>query len=182
MTEKTKQAYPDSKVMTISAITGERINAWLDEVIRRNDAGNKFVEVDYDIYAHGEAVLGRLNGIVALDGETTDRDKFIVTFMNDLCSRLEKEALPIGHVKAIPEHRCNAIIVNFTDEKEAMTVHGAAGVGDQCKLIINARVETTPDHLEGFVDDVVFPIEVNVAGGYLCILHQVQNRRMGLCR
>ena len=55
--------------MTVSAITGEGIDAWLDEVISRNDAGNKLVEVDYDVYANGEAVLGWLNGTVALEGD-----------------------------------------------------------------------------------------------------------------
>jgi len=155
LTEKTKQAYPDSKVMTVSAITGEGIDAWLDEVISRNDAGNKLVEVDYDVYANGEAVLGWLNGTVALEGETTDWDKFILAFMNDLCGHFEKEALPIGHVKAILEHKCNAIIVNFTGEKKAITVHGAAGTGDKCKLIINARVETTPENLDAIVRETL---------------------------
>ena len=138
LTGKTKQAYPDSKVMTISAITGEGIDAWLDEVISRNDAGNKLVEVDYDVYANGEAVLGWLNGTVVLEGEATDWDQFILAFMNDLSARFEREALPVGHVKAILEHNCNVIIVNFTGEKEAITVRGAAGAGDKCKLIINA--------------------------------------------
>ena len=148
---KTKQAYPGSTVMTVSALTGEGIDAWLDEVIRRNDTGNKIVNVDYDIYAHGEAVLGWLNGTLALSGKTIDWDGFITSFMNDLCTCFEKNALPIGHVKAILENGNHAAVVNFTGGMNTITVHGAAGTSDKCKLIINARVETTPENLDSIV-------------------------------
>ena len=154
LVDKTKKSYPDSAVMALSAITGEGVDAWLDEVISRNDAGNKLVDVDYDIYAHGEAVLGWLNGTVTLEG-TADWDKFITSFMNDLCVRFEKEALPIGHVKAIIEHQCNAIVANFTGEKDTISVRGAVGTGDKCKLIINARVETTPENLDAIVRETL---------------------------
>ena len=151
LVDKVKKSYPDSDVMALSAITGEGIDAWLDEVIRRNDSGKKLVEVDYDIYAHGEAVLGWLNGTVIVKGGPTDWDKFLNDFMNDLCARFEKEALPIGHVKAIMEHQCNVMVANFTGEKGTLTVRGAVGIGNMCKLIINARVETTPENLDAIV-------------------------------
>ena len=151
LVNKTKEVYPESDIMTLSAITGEGIDTWLDEVIRRNDSGSKLVEVDYDIYAHGEAVLGWLNGTVILAGNSTDWDTFISAFMNDLCFRFKKEALPIGHVKAILKHNGNVVVVNFTGERGTLTVRGAAGTGDTCKLIINARVETTPENLDAIV-------------------------------
>ena len=151
LTQKTKQAYPDATVMTVSAITGEDMDAWLDEVINRNDAGNKLVEVDYDVYAHGEAVLGWLNGTVTLAGDTTDWDIFIAALMNDLCVRFEKNVLPIGHVKAILENGENTVVVNFTGDVNTISVRGSAGTSDECKLTINARVETSPENLDAIV-------------------------------
>ncbi len=64
--EKVKVAYPDADVMQISAKTGEGIDEWLEEVMRRTDAGKKLVEVDYDVYAEGEAVVGWLNATIQL--------------------------------------------------------------------------------------------------------------------
>ena len=155
LSKKTTQAYPDSKVMTVSAMTGEGIDVWLDEVIRRNDSGNRLVEVDYDVYAHGEATLGWLNATVVLAGKAIDWDSFMTSFMNDLCARFEKEALPVGHVKALLEHQDNMMVVNFTGGKDTMTVRGAVGIGDKCKIIINARVETTPENLDAIVRDTL---------------------------
>ena len=153
---RTKQAYLGSTVMAISAATGEGIDAWLDEVIRRNDAGNRLVEVDYDVYANGEAVLGWLNGTVELSGKTAaDWDKFIVAMMNDLCARFEKEALPIGHVKAILENGDKTAVVNFTGGANTLTVRGSAGSGDKCRLTINARTETTPEKLDAIVREIL---------------------------
>ena len=74
--EKVKLNYPDADVMTVSAITGEGIEEWLKEVMNRTDAGQRLAEVDYDIYAEGEAVLGWLNCNVELSGETTNWDDF----------------------------------------------------------------------------------------------------------
>ena len=152
---KTQQAYPDSTVMAISATTGEGVDAWLDEVIRRDDTGNRLVEVDYDIYAHGEAVLGWLNGTVELSGKTTDWDHFITSMMNDLCARFENDALPIGHIKAILENGENSVVVNFTGGQQTLTVRGAAGSSDKCKLTINARTETTPENLDAIVREIL---------------------------
>jgi Ni2+-binding GTPase involved in maturation of urease and hydrogenase len=152
LAKKTKTAYPDSTVMTVSALTGKGIDAWLDEVISRHDSGNKLIEVDYDVYANGEAILGWLNGTVTLSGKTTtDWDKFITSMMNDMCARFAKEALPTGHVKAILEAGENTAVVNFTGGLNTISVRGSASVGDTCKLTINARVETTPEKLDAIV-------------------------------
>ena len=155
LTEKTKQAYLASTVMAVSATTGEGVEAWLEEVVRRNDSGKRIVEVDYDVYAHGEAVLGWLNGTVVLTGEAIDWDSFMATFTNDMCVRFEKEALPVGHVKALLEHNNKTIVSNFTGKKETLTVRGAVGRGDRCTLIINARVETSPENLDAIVRETL---------------------------
>ena len=161
---KTKIAYPDADVIAVSALTGDGVDAWLDEVISRNDAGKKLIEVDYDKYANGEAVLGWLNGTVELLGKTTDWDKFVTTMMTDLCARFEKDALPIGHVKAILESGAKAVVVNFTGNKNTLSVRGSVGSGDKCKITINARTETSPENLNAIVREVLN----TYATGYTC--------------
>jgi G3E family GTPase len=155
LVNRTKQAYPDATVMTVSALTGEGIDDWLNEVIRRDDSGNKLIEVDYDTYAHGEAVLGWLNGTVTLSGKATGWDQFVSSLMNDMCARFEKEALPVGHVKAILENGNKAIVVNFTGGAKTITARGTAGTSDKCKLTVNARVETTPENLDAIVRETL---------------------------
>ena len=56
-------------IFTVSVKTGNGLDAWLDEVKMRSDAGKRIAEVDYDVYAEGEAVLGWLNATITLRGE-----------------------------------------------------------------------------------------------------------------
>ena len=153
--DRSSQEFPDSKVMTISAASEEGIDAWLDEVTSRTDAGKHIVEVDYDIYAHGEAVLGWLNGTVNLKGDT-DWDELLSQLMIALGNQFDSNENAVGHVKVILENGNNYIVGNLTGTVETLSIRGTAGEGKEVKLIINARVETTPDNLENIVKDVLY--------------------------
>ena len=58
--------FPGKPILTMSAISGEGVDAWLQAVAGQHAAGQHAVEVDYDTYAAGEAALGWLNAAVAL--------------------------------------------------------------------------------------------------------------------
>ncbi len=57
---------PQAVVRFLSARTGEGLEAWLDEVLANQQAGSRIVDVNYDTYAEGEAVLGWLNADIQL--------------------------------------------------------------------------------------------------------------------
>ena len=104
--------------------------------------------MDYDIYANGEAVLGWLNGTVYLEGHDTDWDTFTQTLLTNLASRFDEENLSVGHVKVIAENGNKFIVGNITGTKDTLSVRGSAGSSEGIKLIINARVETSPENLD----------------------------------
>jgi G3E family GTPase len=56
---RAKQAFPSVlSVLGVSAKTGEGLDAWLETVMQGTGAGHHLTEVDYDVYAEGEAVGG----------------------------------------------------------------------------------------------------------------------------
>lgn len=146
-----KRAFPASKVMSVSTLNGDGINEWLEDVSSRIDAGTKLLDIDYDKYAHGEAVLGWLNGTVLLFGPSTDWDNFFKSLLDNLSEKLVAESLPIGHVKLIAENGKQSICANITGDVSTLQFRGSAGIGERLKLIINARVETLPEHLDEIV-------------------------------
>ena len=151
--EKVKVAYPDADVMQISAKTGEGIDAWLEEVMRRTDAGKKLVEVDYDVYAEGEAVLGWLNATIQLTGEETNWDVFTEKLLNELAHDFERKNAAVGHVKILLEANEKYLTGNFTGKAETIQIRGVAGISEEARLTLNARVETTPEELEKMVKE-----------------------------
>ncbi len=153
--QRTAQTFPSATVLAVSAIQGAGIDEWLSLVMNRPEAGKRLTEVDYDIYAHGEAVLGWLNGTVQLHGATTDWDDFTRIFLTRLADRFDNENLPVGHVKVIAENGRNFIVGNLTGTRETLSTRGTAGSSRDVKLIINARVETSPENLDRIVRETL---------------------------
>jgi len=150
--EQVTRAYPRASCFFLSARTGEGVQDWLDAVMQRNDCGNHTVEVDYDRYAEGEAVLGWLNATVAIDGEMTDWKRFAASLMSVLGNRLDQKNAAVGHVKSIIVVGGAApIIANLTGTKETLDVRGSSVMSTAAQLTINARAEMSPDELEELV-------------------------------
>lgn len=149
--EKVKLNFPDADVMTVSAITGEGIDEWLEEVMNRTDAGQRLAEVDYDVYAEGEAILGWLNSNIELSGEPTNWDAFARKLLQDLSQQFDSRKASVGHVKIILEAGDNYLTGNLTGEGNTLNFRGSAGTSTKARLTLNARVEMVPEVLEEIV-------------------------------
>ena len=56
-----RERFPQAPVFSMSAKTGAGFDSWLAFVRNGARTGQRIAEVDYDVYAEGEAVLGWLN-------------------------------------------------------------------------------------------------------------------------
>ncbi|NWJ51073.1 MAG: cobalamin synthesis protein P47K [Bacteroidetes bacterium] len=149
--EKVKTRFPEAEVMTISAITGEGIDEWVKEVSNRTNAGQRLAEVDYDVYAEGEAVLGWLNSTIEISSEQTDWDAFAKNLMQDFSRQFDEMKAYVGHVKIVLESGEDYLIGNVTGKGDTLNFRGSAGTGSKARLTLNARVEMNPDTLEQIV-------------------------------
>ncbi len=149
--EKTKLHFPDSEVLTISSVSGEGLEEWLSKVQNSVEAGKKLVEVDYDVYAEGEAVLGWLNSTIELSGSNIDWDAFAQTLMQSLSKQFDAMGASVGHVKILLESGDKFIVSNLTGLNSTLTFRQSAGTSDHARLTVNARVEMTPESLENIV-------------------------------
>jgi len=149
--EKVKLKFPETEIMAISSKTGEGIEEWLQELMNRTDAGKRIIEVDYDKYAEGEAVLGWLNSTIELTGDATNWDTFASKLMKDFSQQFDTMNASVGHVKIMLKSGENYLMGNLTGKGETLNFRGSAGTGAKAKLTLNARVEMTPDALEQIV-------------------------------
>jgi Putative GTPases (G3E family) len=149
--EKTKLHFPESEVLTISSVSGEGLEEWLNKVQNSVEAGKRLVEVDYDIYAEGEAVLGWLNSTIELSGSNIDWDAFAQTLMHSLSKQFDSVGASVGHVKILLESGEKYIVSNLTGQNSTLTFRQSAGTSNSARLTVNARVEMTPESLENIV-------------------------------
>ncbi|HHW49134.1 MAG TPA: cobalamin synthesis protein P47K, partial [Clostridiaceae bacterium] len=167
---RTAKKWPNTTVLTLSSKTGEGLEEWLKEVTNRDDAGKNLAEIDYDIYAEGEAVLGWLNATLELKGASVDWNGFAKDLLNALSSRFENLNSAVGHVKLIIEAGDDFedfVIGNLTGKKESITIRGNISDADKsqvtsgkAKMTLNARVQMEPEKLEKIVLEEI----VNVCG------------------
>lgn len=149
---KLREAFPRAEVLCCSAREGTGLNEWFGRLMTAEYIPAATMELDYDRYAEGEAMLGWLNGQVHLTAEEPfDGDALLVDLANGIRKRLSAGACEIAHLKATldADDRPGHLSV-------VSLVHGEASV-DLCEslmdrlaggsLIINLRAEANPDLL-----------------------------------
>ncbi|QQE10278.1 cobalamin synthesis protein P47K [Planctomycetota bacterium] len=148
--------YPDVQVFSISALTGEGVDEWLEMVMNADESGLRVVDVDYDRYAEGEAVLGWLNAAISLSGDrgVVDWQGFTGELMEGLREAFARNDSEVGHVKVLIGNQNQEIVANLTRTGGEVTMRGKA-TGDAAEMILNARVEMRPSELEEIVRDVL---------------------------
>lgn len=145
--------FPGATIIGLSALTGEGLDAWLEAVLTLPAGGHKVVEVDYDRYAEGEAVLGWLNATIGLTARgQADWAAFAAELMDQMQSACRELGAEIGHVKLLLSSAGGRLVANLTQTDGAVSVLAdGMPAGPTAELVLNARVETSPARLEAMV-------------------------------
>jgi Ni2+-binding GTPase involved in maturation of urease and hydrogenase len=149
--------FPHTPLWTLSAMTGEGVDAWLDFVSQGGPAGRKITEVDYDTYAAGEAALGWLNAAVTLrSGGDLDWAAFVAGLLEAIRVELRSQAAEIAHVKLYLSSSGEHVVGNATGNETPLSVRGGIDPARrEATLLINARVRVHPDALRATVEKVL---------------------------
>ncbi|OGV70926.1 MAG: cobalamin synthesis protein P47K [Lentisphaerae bacterium RIFOXYA12_FULL_48_11] len=153
--ERAAQTFPAATISTISTKSGEGINTWLDDVTKRSDSGQHLAEVDYDVYAEGEAVLGWLNATVMLRGEPTEWNAFAEALLSGLSQRFDSMNASVGHVKLMISVGESFLIGNLTGKGNTLSIRGSVPASCESRLTINARVQMSPETLDTIVRETI---------------------------
>lgn len=149
--QRTRQAFPEVAVLGVSAKTGAGVDAWLDAVTTRADAGQRVVAVDYDVYAEGEAVLGWLNASIVLRGQEVDWNGFAAALLRGLSRGFDDGKAAVGHVKLMISAGEGFLIGNVTGTADTLSIRGTLPPGPEASLTLNARVQMSPAALDASV-------------------------------
>ena len=141
---------PEKKIGFISSKTGDGFDAWFSDIQSADDAGTTIVPVDYDRYAHGEAVLGWLNATAKVV-PNTDGKKLLTELLTAFLSEIKKTNSEVGHVKALLNVGGTEWIGNLTSLKGAVDVQETESKSGNTILVLNARVQMPPETLEMLV-------------------------------
>jgi G3E family GTPase len=162
------QEFPRADVLAASARDGTGLDAWFDRLLAQEQAARPVMDVDYSVYADGEARLGWLNATVSLAAATEfDANALLEHLARDIQARLarETENAEIAHLKmTFSPHgglndiaSVNLVRSDFVPELSLRLDQPCAGG----QLILNLRAEANPETLKSAVESAVAALGVS---------------------
>ncbi|WP_166820686.1 GTP-binding protein [Thalassoroseus pseudoceratinae] len=152
---KTEQ--PDVPILRISARNGDGFDELVQHLDQPGQGVRRVLELDYDVYAEGEAELGWLNSSLKISkDEAFSLDQFLTDAVQALRDRLETAGAETAHLKAIGLCEGAYGVANLVGSDVAselsLASHAETKTAD---VVINARVAIDPETLQELVDDAV---------------------------
>ena len=154
LTRLVEEQFPGRIILPVSAHTGAGF-ARLVEILEGAEIvpGSRTMEVDYDIYAQGEADLGWLNsqGLVRAD-KPFDVDALAIGLVRSIQALLTAHDAETAHLKVTVKGAGAIAVANSIDNStEPRLSQPANRQATEVDLILNARVALDPETLAELV-------------------------------
>jgi G3E family GTPase len=141
---------PGVPVLRISAKTGEGLDELLAMFQRQGEYGRRILDLDYDVYAEGEAELGWLNSSLRVSAdEAFDLDSLLLDIVQRLQTQLADTEAEAAHVKTVGLWEGFHGVANLvSSDSSAELSQPSDCCTRQAEIVVNARVATSPESLQ----------------------------------
>ncbi len=156
LTTRLRSRFPRRPVFAISARQGAGIDEWLDHLLRTSPTAQAAMEVDYDAYAEGEALLGWLNGAATLSGPPFDGNELLLALAGGIAKHLAAADVEIAHLKMTLTADDALAALNQVRTATAAELSQALPASiSSGELILNLRAEADPALLRDVITRVL---------------------------
>lgn len=132
------------------------VSNWLTTIHEFNDTVNRSsLRIDYDIYGEGESKLAWLDKSFSILSTQGDATLITQQLIRSIFDQIQSAQLPIGHLKFFIEGDNWNEKISFTTTSTGSDVTLNDVRATQVTVLINARVQTSPDVLKRLIDKVL---------------------------
>ena len=154
--EVTKRQFPACPVLLLSARKGDGFADFCGELEKPSMSLSQSMEMDYDLYAAGEAELGWLNATFNLTTHTDqliELDQAATELLAKLAACYQRSNADSAHTKIlIADHQGNQSLANLVGADADPELSIASGADSNAAVVtLNARVNVSPDLLTHWV-------------------------------
>ena len=148
--------FPGKETCVVSAKTGQGVDDWLEKIFASDAEPQRLMEVDYERYGVGEALLGWCNAEIEVVMQAgVDGDEWLIGLAKRISERLEMAGAEVAHFKMALKGSCGRLgITNETmsglGPEVSKSFEGELSAGT---LTVNLRAEYDPDELRMIVED-----------------------------
>ncbi|MEX0792704.1 MAG: GTP-binding protein [Pirellulaceae bacterium] len=179
LTAHLEKLVPGTPILRYSAKTGQGQAALQEMLAQQGDFGTRILELDYDIYAEGEAELGWLNSSLRVTGEKPfDLDSVLMGIIERLQAKLAARDAETAHLKTIGLWEGFYGVANLISSDTPPVLSLASNCqATEADVVVNARVALDPETLQTEVEAAVH--ETAAALGVTVEFRQTQSFRPG---
>ena len=149
---KILEEFPGKRLIEVSARTGDGLEEWFERLLAEEMPGGVAMEIDYDTYAEGEALLGWLNATLELRCEhDIDGNALLRDTAASLNERLRLQGAEVAHLKmtlepgdGLGELALVSLVRSDFVPELAQSLIEPLRAGE---IIVNLRAEATPELL-----------------------------------
>jgi hypothetical protein len=172
--ERLTITFPRAKVLDVSVRATRGVEEWFSLVEAGEQAGGDAMEVDYETYAEGEALLGWLNATVQLSGKKPFDAETVLKGLATAIQRRLAEA-EIAHLKMTlsPDSGLGDVaVINLvrSDFVPELSLRLEAPINGG-QLIVNLRAEAAPEILRDAVRASVHDLDASAEGPHAQLDH-----------
>jgi Ni2+-binding GTPase involved in maturation of urease and hydrogenase len=147
------QEFPLARQFVISAREETGLQPWLQALMTTEMNIQRVMDVDYDVYGEGEALLGWLNIAATLQGDDDwDGNALLPALASHIRASAQSDGIEIAHLKMTLNPVGNSLdlaAVNLVStERQPELSHLLADPLETGELLLNLRAEADPDALE----------------------------------
>ena len=157
--------FPRAEILAVSSRNGDGLQPWFSRLLAEEQQVGSAMEVDYEIYAEGEALLGWLNATVSLASDTGfDSDTVLRALATEVQAQLA--GYEIAHLKMTlsPDAGLGDVaVINLvrSDFVPELSLRLEEPVGSG-QLIVNLRAEAAPEVLREALSKAVQRIDTGM--------------------
>jgi Ni2+-binding GTPase involved in maturation of urease and hydrogenase len=151
------EQYPGTPVLRVSARTGAGFEALTQLLDQEGGFGQKILDIDYDIYAAGEAELGWLNSSLRVEApQPFALDELLLEVVQGLEESLRASGAEVAHLKAIGLCENSFAVANLVSSGgRAELSLPSRCTPTEADIVVNARVAIDPELLRAQVAAIV---------------------------
>ncbi len=175
-----RERFPDKNIFGLSAREGIGFEDLVEALEAEPIARPGMMEMDYEIYAEGEAELGWLNcQVKAMSPDAPFAlDDVVLAFVRDIGGKLSERGAEVAHLKVLGQTLENSSVANMVSSDGIAEVSLASEINTEAaELLVNARVATAPETLAEIVNSVA--AELNTSLGVEFKIGEMQSFRPG---
>lgn len=156
--ELLNKQFPEFSLKWVSALKNKGLEDWLKTLYTDKNVGTRIAEIDYDLYAEGEACMGWYNAdfiVHHANNALIPWAEFNLKFLELIQAIFQHEDITIGHMKTFLKSGPSELVANLTGTNRTLSLKGTPFSSNSAHIIVNIRAEARSELLKEIIEDIV---------------------------